>query len=188
MPTHGVTRSASKRTGANLAASCELAGRGLRGYAAEIASGLSVLSWPLTVRRARIAIGLAHADAGVIRPDRERSIRMLERGMGRVYGTREMNATPLVVESLERIVSTLGTTARDDRDRALLLLGFAGAFRSSELVAMCLEHIEWTENGMTVFIGRSKKTRSPPDTRWRSVARRTRSCVLCKLSGVGSRG
>lgn len=110
-----------------------------------------------TVRRARIAIGIAHADAGVERPDRDRKIRMLERGMGRIYGTRETSATPLVLESLERIVAALGSTARDDRDRVLLLLGFAGAFRASELVALRVEDVEWQADAITIFVGRSKE-------------------------------
>ena len=110
-----------------------------------------------TVRRARIAIGIAHADAGVARPDQDRKIRMLERGMGRVYGTREINATPLALESLERIITTLGCTARDDRDRALLLLGFAGAFRCSELIALRSQDVAWHADGITVLVGQSKE-------------------------------
>jgi site-specific recombinase XerC len=42
------------------------------------------------------------------------------------------------------------------RDRALLLLGFAGAFRRSELVALDVADLEETEEGMRVSIRRSK--------------------------------
>ena len=42
------------------------------------------------------------------------------------------------------------------RDRALLLLGFAGAFRRSELVALDVADIEETETGLLVMIRRSK--------------------------------
>jgi integrase len=42
------------------------------------------------------------------------------------------------------------------RDRALLLLGFAGAFRRSELVALNIEDLEECDGGMRVRIGRSK--------------------------------
>jgi site-specific recombinase XerD len=110
-----------------------------------------------TVRRARIAIGVAHADAGLARPDKDSRIRTLERGMGRVYGTRECSASPLVIEMLEPIVETLSTSARADRDRVMLLLGFAGAFRSGELVALRIEDFTWHGRGMTVSIARSKE-------------------------------
>jgi integrase len=42
------------------------------------------------------------------------------------------------------------------RDRALLLLGFAGAFRRSELVALDVADLEEIEEGMRVSIRRSK--------------------------------
>jgi integrase len=82
---------------------------------------------------------------------------LLERGMGRVHGTREESATPLVLEVLERIVHTFGTTARDDRDRALLLLGFAGAFRASELVSIRMQDVRYVSEGAVVFLRRSKE-------------------------------
>ena len=42
------------------------------------------------------------------------------------------------------------------RDRALLLVGFAGALRRSELVALDVEHVTWTRNGLKLLIQRSK--------------------------------
>jgi hypothetical protein len=74
-----------------------------------------------TVRRARIAIGVAHADVGAPRPDEEPRIRALERGMGRVNGAKEVGADPPAIEQIERIVATFGRAARDDRDRASTL-------------------------------------------------------------------
>jgi integrase len=44
----------------------------------------------------------------------------------------------------------------DLRDRALLLLGFAGAFRRSELVALDVEDIEQTTEGLRVTVRRGK--------------------------------
>jgi integrase len=42
------------------------------------------------------------------------------------------------------------------RDRALLLIGFAGAFRRSELVALNAEDIQFTSEGLVVTLRRSK--------------------------------
>jgi site-specific recombinase XerD len=110
-----------------------------------------------TIRRARIAIGMLHGQRGLPRPDLDDRVRTLERGIGRVHGTREVGAAPLRVPELERIVGTLGAGARDDRDRALMLLGFAGAFRSSELVAFDVADLEPTADGMRVLVRRSKE-------------------------------
>jgi integrase len=42
------------------------------------------------------------------------------------------------------------------RDRALFLLGFAGAMRRSELVGLDVDHVSWTPDGLKLLIGRSK--------------------------------
>lgn len=110
-----------------------------------------------TVKRGRIAIGLAHADLGLARPDHDSRIRTLERGMGRTYGTRQVGAAPLLLEHIQKIVHGLGTCARDDRDRALLLVGFWGALRASELVALTVDDITLTPQQLLVHVQRSKE-------------------------------
>ena len=45
---------------------------------------------------------------------------------------------------------------KGQRDRALLLVGFAGAFRRSELVGIDVEHVEFVAEGMVVTLPRSK--------------------------------
>ena len=42
------------------------------------------------------------------------------------------------------------------RDRALLLIGFAGAFRRSELVALDIADIEFVEHGLVITLSKSK--------------------------------
>ncbi len=49
-----------------------------------------------------------------------------------------------------------GTDLAGARDRALFLVGFAGALRRSELVALDAEHVTWTNAGMKLLIERSK--------------------------------
>jgi integrase len=53
-------------------------------------------------------------------------------------------------------MASLGDCMRDVRDRALLLIGFAGAFRRSELSRIDCESIERTEAGIVITIPRSK--------------------------------
>src|SRR4029077_355006 len=66
-----------------------------------------------TIRRARIAIEVMHADAGAARPDRGPRIRTLEHGIGKTLGTKEEGARPLLLEDLERIMGVLGARPRD---------------------------------------------------------------------------
>lgn len=42
-------------------------------------------------------------------------------------------------------------------DKALLLVGFAGALQRSELVGIDREHLRFTSEGMTVLIPRAKR-------------------------------
>jgi integrase len=109
-----------------------------------------------TMRRARIAIGLSHAEQHLPRPDRDPSIRLLERGMARTHGTKEAHAAPLLLEHVATIIAALGVGARADRDRAVMLLGFWGAFRSSELSAMRVEHVALTPDDLRVHLPFSK--------------------------------
>jgi site-specific recombinase XerD len=110
-----------------------------------------------SIRRARTAIGQVHAAAGLPRPDRDPRIRVLERGIGRSIGTREQGARPLCVAELERAVNALRDSARDVRDRALLLLGFAGGYRASDLAILDREHISIEGSVLKVFLRRSKE-------------------------------
>lgn len=62
---------------------------------------------------------------------------------------------PLFTDQIRAMVkSCVGPTGR--RDAALLLLGFAGAFRRSEIVGLNVGDIQFHELGMTVFLARSK--------------------------------
>ncbi len=51
---------------------------------------------------------------------------------------------------------TLADTLAGLRDRALLLIGFAGGFRRGELVALDVEDVEETDDGLRIGIRRSK--------------------------------
>ncbi|MEZ4339082.1 MAG: site-specific integrase [Sandaracinaceae bacterium] len=62
----------------------------------------------------------------------------------------------MVVERLRELVTGLEDTRIGKRDRALLTLGFAGAFRRSELVALDVEDLRFAGEGIEVLIRRSK--------------------------------
>jgi site-specific recombinase XerD len=54
------------------------------------------------------------------------------------------------------MVAAPPASPRGLRDRALLLIGFAGGFRRSELAAITFEHVEDTPDGLKILIPRSK--------------------------------
>ena len=61
-----------------------------------------------------------------------------------------------MTEDLRRLLELLDRTPLGLRDRALLLLGFAGAFRRSEPVALDVDDLEFTSRGVRVQLRRSK--------------------------------
>lgn len=79
-------------------------------------------------------------------------------GITRTHGRPKEKAPALLPEELYRIISSLAQqqTLRACRDSALLQLGFFGAFRRSELVAVRYEHIQWQDKGIEILVPHSK--------------------------------
>ena len=69
---------------------------------------------------------------------------------------RAAGKAPALVDDVRAMVQHLGPEVSGTRDRALLLLGFAGAFRRSELVGLDLADLESTPQGLIVTIRKSK--------------------------------
>jgi integrase len=61
-----------------------------------------------------------------------------------------------MTEDLQKLVDVMGGDLVDVRDRALLLVGFAGALRRSELVALEVRDVDWVDGGVVVTVRRSK--------------------------------
>lgn len=79
-------------------------------------------------------------------------------GISRVHGKPKNKAAPLLPEHLIKISEylTAQNTLASIRDNALLQLGFLGAFRRSELVAIKVDHINWQPDGIEILIPKSK--------------------------------
>ncbi len=69
-------------------------------------------------------------------------------GIRRVKGTAQLAKTPVLIADLRTMVAKLPDTLLGVRDRALLPIGFSGAFRRSELVALDLADIATTRDGL----------------------------------------
>ena len=109
-----------------------------------------------TIERRLASISKAHQAAGFGPIRREGILKDTLQGIRRVCGVAQDRAAALRVADIRRIVAELPDSAQGLRDRALLLVGYAGALRRSELVALTVEDIEFTEQGAIVRIRRSK--------------------------------
>jgi integrase len=88
------------------------------------------------------------------------------KGIRRTLGTAQKVKAPLLTADIRRMVDALPDTLAGCRDRALLLLGFAGGFRRSELAALDVEDVKMTEDGLVVKLRRSK---ADPEGKGRAV-------------------
>ena len=80
----------------------------------------------------------------------------MRRGVRRTLGTAQRQVRPVTVPELRTMLEGLGTDPAGCRDRALLLLGFAGALRRSELVGLDVADLTEGADGLTVHLRRSK--------------------------------
>jgi integrase len=87
---------------------------------------------------------------------RHPAIRETLRGIGRKHGARPRRAAALTTTDIRKLSEVCGDNIAGKRDRALFLIGFAGALRRSELVGLDVEHVSWTQDGLSLFIKRSK--------------------------------
>lgn len=109
-----------------------------------------------TLERRLAAISQAHLLAGHDSPSRDAHVRTVLKGIRRTHGSAVTPKAPIMVEDLRAMVAALPSHPRGVRDHALLLLGFAGAFRRSELVGITRSDIAFDRDGVIVTLRRSK--------------------------------
>lgn len=109
-----------------------------------------------TIERALAAISQAHQIKGFESPTMDQIVRATMAGIRRTLGTAQHGKAPLLIEHLRAAVNSLPGTLAGTRDRAILLLGWAGAFRRSEVVALDVKHLRFESDGLVVDLERSK--------------------------------
>lgn len=111
-----------------------------------------------TLQHRLVAIHRAHMDRGLRSPVLSDEVKRTMQGIRRSYGTAQRRVKALVKDDLLEVLALVDKQRpmKAARDRALLLFGFAGAFRRSELVAIQIEDITEFPHGVEVLLRRSK--------------------------------
>jgi integrase len=111
----------------------------------------------------RAAIAKAHTIAGFPDPIHHPEVELAWEGIRRALGVRAEGKDALLTGDLERLVAAVpggpGAGLADHRDRAILLLGFTGAFRRSELAALKVEDLAFVPGPpahLRILLPRSK--------------------------------
>lgn len=118
-------------------------------------SGILAVS---TLQHRLIAIHRAHTDVGLVLPAMNSLVKQTMQGIRRTVGTRQRQVAPLVKDDLLEMMVHVERQRpmKAACDKALLLVGFSGAFRRSELVALRYDDMTCFESGVKLLIRRSK--------------------------------
>ena len=124
---------------------------------------------PASLQRKLTSITKAHQAAGFATPATMQNAVVSEtlKGIRRTLGTRQPGKEPLLTADLVKMLDSLEDGLRGLRDRALLLMGFAGGFRRSELVGLDVDDVTETADGLVIRIRRSK---TDPEAKGTTIA------------------
>jgi site-specific recombinase XerD len=110
-----------------------------------------------TIRRRAAAIARAHRQHGHLPAISDPRVLTVMEGIARVHGAAPNKKTALLRDPLLELIDRIDTSTNAGlRDRALLLLGFAVGLRRSELVALRVEDLSPSPDGLRIRIARSK--------------------------------
>lgn len=121
-------------------------------YIAECAGRSKVGS----IQRRLNSIAEAHKAMGAESPTAAGIVRATLKGIRRTLGTASAQKAPTLTDDIRAMVDATGAGLIGARDRAIILLGFAGAFLRSELVSLDIEDCAFGKDGLTVTLRRSK--------------------------------
>lgn len=161
---------------------------------------------PRTLVRRITALRQWHRLQGLADPTDTPLVRKTMQGIARLHGKPKKQALALRLEDLDKISAYLveqGGLA-DIRNRALILVGFFGAFRRSELVSLQWEQVRFVNDGMIITLPRSKTDQMGEGARcvipfgnnercpvqalleWRNQAKLWSGAVFRRLSKTGT--
>ena len=143
---------------------------------------------PSTLSRRLAAIQYAHQHAGHEPPTTAECVRATLRGIRRTLGSARNRKAPSTAGLARAMARATPDSLVGLRNRAILLLGFAGALRRSELVALNVADIEPADGGLRVNIRRSKTDQEGEGTVIAIAAGSTDCPAKALLTWLGAAG
>ena len=116
-----------------------------------------------TLKRRLASISVIHKISGHYIDAKHPMITENLMGIKRIKGSYQRAKKPILINDLKLIINAVENEKNEKikiKNRALILLGFAGGFRRSELVAIQLEDLEFVSEGVKIFVRRSKTDQS----------------------------
>ena len=125
---------------------------------------LSTYSKYSTLKRRLASISILHKTKGHYIDTKHPIIMENLMGIKRTNGSNQKGKKPLLINDLKILINAIDQSNEKDkrkiRDKALILIGFSGGFRRSELVDIEYEDLEFVSEGVKIFVKRSKTDQS----------------------------
>ena len=113
-----------------------------------------------TLRRRLVSIGMVHKLKGYYLDTKHPIIVENLMGIRRVKGSIQKGKKPLLINHLKSIINVINEKKIDEikklRDKSIILIGFSGGFRRTELISINYEDLEFVPEGLKISITRSK--------------------------------
>jgi site-specific recombinase XerD len=125
---------------------------------------LSSYSKYSTLKRRLASISILHKTKGHYIDTKHPIIMENLMGIKRTNGSNQKGKKPLLINDLKVLINAIHQSNEKDkrkiRDKALVLIGFSGGFRRSELVDIEYEDLEFVSEGVKIYVKRSKTDQS----------------------------
>jgi len=113
-----------------------------------------------TIKRRLVSIGVIHKLKGHYLDTKHPSIIENLMGIKRRKGVNQKGKKPLLINNLKKIINVIDEQQKEKikkfRDRSIILIGFSGGFRRSEIVGLDYDDLEFVKEGLKINIKRSK--------------------------------
>ena len=113
-----------------------------------------------TLRRRLVSIGVVHKLKGHYLDTKHPIIIENLLGIKRIKGSIQRGKKPLLINHLTKLIEVINNDICPEikklRDKAIILIGFSGGFRRSEITSLDYEDIEFVEEGLKILVRRSK--------------------------------
>tara|TARA_B100001540_G_C15764429_1_gene623267 strand:+ start:250 stop:1185 length:936 start_codon:yes stop_codon:yes gene_type:complete len=117
-----------------------------------------------TLKRRIASISVIHKIKGHYLDTKHPIIMENLHGIKRAKGSNQKAKKPILINDLKLIINVIDEVEKSERkkirNKTLILIGFSGGFRRSELVNLEYEDIEFVNEGVKIFIKRSKTDQS----------------------------
>ena len=121
---------------------------------------LSKSSKMSTLRRRLVSIGIVHKMKGYYLDTKHPIIIENIMGIKRLKGSMQTGKKPILINHLKQIINVINEQNIEEivklRNKALILIGFGGGFRRTELISIDHEDLDFVEEGVKITLKRSK--------------------------------